>query len=436
MATSALREWLWTLGAAALLALPAPSQAGSPRGADIFTVDVLSANIYMPPIVAPDSSGRAARLPAALRGHDIVLLQEAYSDGARITLLRGLARDYPYQSRVLGRDSGFRQDGGVVIISRWPIEHEYQMPFGALCDGSDCLADKGILYARVNKDGRRIHIFATHLQSGAANSTVRERQLRRLRGLIDAMRLTPDEPVLIGGDLNVDRLTDRSNAFAMLAKVLEARHPDPPAGETFMPTFDPARNPLARDGKRAKYLDYILYSNRHLRPFLAVSRVRALTDRDGSLSDHFAVHGRFVFEAPSAIHPANAFPVAELLESRDPRGSYLCNVPLEAGRNILVERLQDCKGDTKSAFRLTDIPAGHVIRIYESASGDQREDWLEITAKRYIAARSFGSLETPVDDAEVRVRYHSEDGFKGRIGRIEVRSTPLIAERRTVPESQ
>lgn len=418
------------LGAGILLALTAHGPAHAAAGSDVFTVDVLTSNVYMPPIVAPDSAGRAARLPNALRGYDIVLLQEAYSDGARNTLLRGLAPDYPYQSRVLGRDFGFRQDGGVVIVSRWPIEHEYQLPFGALCRGSDCLADKGVLYARIDKAGRRIHVFATHLQSGAANNTLRERQLRRLRNLIDSMRLPADEPVLVGGDLNVDCLDAPDGGFAMLARVLGARHPDPPANEQRRPTFDPARNALARGGKRAEYLDYVLYSERHLRPFMAFNRLQDMRDADGSLSDHFAVHGRFVFEARARTGPATAFPVVELLEGRGARGDFLCNLSLPAGRDILVEQQRDCEGETKTAFRLTDIPAGHVIRFYESALGSRNEDWVEIVTKRHIASRRFGSFEQAVDDADVRVRYHREDGFDGRISRVEVRSAPVVADRR------
>lgn len=435
MVESRLRQWLATLGAGLVLALMAHGPAWGTS--NVFTIDVLTANVFMPPIVAPDSTERAAQLPKALRGHDVILLQEAYSDGARKTLLRGLARDYPYQSRILGRDSGFRQDGGVAIVSRWPIEHEFQLPFGALCGGSDCLADKGVLYARVNKAGRRFHIFATHLQSGSDRGAIRERQLQRLRHLIDTMRLPADEPVLIGGDLNVDRLAGPDDGgFAMLARILEVRHPAPPANDRYRPTFDPARNTLARGGKSAKYLDYVLYSERHLRPFMAFNQVRELSAAGVSLSDHFAVQGRFVFEAPARKAHARAFPVVELLEGNDPRSDFLCNLPLAAGRDLLVEPRRNCEGETKAAFRLSDVPAGHVIRMYESANGSRNDDWLEITAKRYIASRRFESLEQMVDDADVRVRYHGEDGFNGRISRVEVRTAPVIAERRDVAGGQ
>ncbi len=426
MKTLQLWRWIGRLGAGFLLALAAHGGARAEDG--VFTVDVLTANVYMPPIVAPDSAGRAGRLPGVLRGHDILLLEEAYNDSARRTLLAGLARDYPYQTRVLGRDSGFRQDGGVVIVSRWPIEHEFQLPFAELCAGSDCLADKGVLYARIDKAGRRIHVFATHLQSGGANGALRERQLRRLRALIDAMQLPKGEPVLIGGDLNVDRLGSAAGGFAMLADVLAARHPDAPAGDRHRPTFDPARNVLASNGRQAKYLDYVLYSERHQRPFMSFNRVRDLADAKGPLSDHFAVHGRFAFDATSRVAAA-PFPVIELLDGADPRADFLCNLALRLDRALPVEPNRNCEGETKSAIRLSDIPAGHVIRLYESDSGNRNEDWVEITAKRHIRARTLDSFERTLDDADLRMRYHAEDGFNGRISRIEVRTAPVLAER-------
>jgi len=432
MKTRRLRRWIGRLGAGYLLALAAHGGAWAEDG--VFTVDVLTANVYMPPIVAPDSAGRAARLPAVLRGHDILLLEEAYNDSARTTLLAGLARDYPYQTRVLGRDSGFRQDGGIVIVSRWPIEHEFQLPFAELCAGSDCLADKGVLYARIDKAGRRIHVFATHLQSGAANGSLRERQLRRLRGLIDAMQLPKDDPVLIGGDLNIDRLGGATGGFAMLADVLAARHPDAPAGDRHRPTFDPARNALASGGRQAKYLDYVLYSERHRRPFMSFNHVRDLADAKGPLSDHFAVHGRFAFDATSPAVAA-AFPVIELLDGDNPRADFLCNLALRPGRPLPVEPVRDCEGETKTAFRLSDVPAGHVIRLYESDDGDRNDDWVEIAVKRHIRARTLDSFERTLDDADLRMRYHAEDGFNGRISRIEVRAAPILAERRDGPKS-
>ena len=259
-------------------------------------LDVLTFNVLLRPFLPEGQDRRAPLIPGQLGGYDVVLLQEAFSDYHRDIVLRGLRQEYPYQSNVLGRDRGLKQDGGVVIASRWPIEVQDQALFGGLCRGNDCLADKGVLYARINKSGLRVHLFATHLQSGAGRDVTRERQILRMRRWIDAMRLPPTEPVLIGGDLNVDLLADdKTGAFTKMMEILNAVRPNMPLNSRNRVTFDPVENSLA-DGARAKYLDYVVYSNAHLKPFDTFNRVRRIFVGGEPLSDHYAVHGRFLFQ--------------------------------------------------------------------------------------------------------------------------------------------
>jgi endonuclease/exonuclease/phosphatase family metal-dependent hydrolase len=242
-----------------------------------------------------------------------VLLQEAFSDWHRKMILRATVEEYPFQSQVLGRDRGFRQDGGVVLLSKWPIEVESQTLFGELCARKDCRADKGVLYARINKQGRRFHVFATHLQSGKANWETRRQQLETLRRLIEQKQLPADEPVLIGGDLNVDSFADAETGdFSSMLRILDASHPAPPEGAVHQPTVDPAGNRLA-GGAAPRHVDYVLHSNDHLRPITAFNAVRRLFVGDLPLSDHYAVHGSFAFEqqpllseAPSKQHDSRS----------------------------------------------------------------------------------------------------------------------------------
>ena len=255
--------------------------------------DVLTLNVLLRPFLPEGQDRRAPLIAGQLKGYDVVLLQEAFSDYHRDIVLRGLRQEYPYQSNVLGRDSGLKQDGGVVVVSRWPIEAERQMLFGGLCRGKDCLADKGVLYTRINKSGSRIHLFATHLQSGTGRDVTREHQILRMRRWIDAMRLPLTEPVLIGGDLNVDLLADdETGAFTRMLEILKAAPPTMPADGQDRVTFDPVGNSLA-DGTRAKYLDYVLYSKAHLEPLDTFNKVRRIFADGEPLSDHYAVHGRF-----------------------------------------------------------------------------------------------------------------------------------------------
>lgn len=59
-------------------------------------------------------------------------------------------------------------NGGVIIISKWPIIQEAQHIYHHACHYADCLAAKGVKYARINKtmdsESKVFNIFATHMQ--------------------------------------------------------------------------------------------------------------------------------------------------------------------------------------------------------------------------------------------------------------------------------
>jgi endonuclease/exonuclease/phosphatase family metal-dependent hydrolase len=409
-----------------LLTTAGVSATQPPRddGAPLTTLDVLTFNAFLRPFLPENQNERMELMAGELAGYDVLLLQELFSDWHRKKLLRALGADYPYQSRVLGRDRGLGQDGGVVIVSKWPIELEFQRLFGALCEGKDCFAEKGVLYARINKQGRRFHLFATHLQSGADNAELRAEQLASIKDLIDRMRLPADEPVLIGGDLNVDRLADeQTGAFTAMARLLGAAHPPPPADGPRRPSFDPEQNPLA-DGGRAQYLDYVLYSEDHLRPTSAFNAVTPIAAQGRPLSDHFAVHGRFVFEAASRPPGPGTFPFVELFDGDDARRDFICNVSLEEARRVDLEDHPECGGARVRWIRLRDVPAGRVIRFFDGPSAGLDTDWMEILPKRFLASERFGPVEVNIDAADARVTHYRRNGLDGRVSRIEVSAVP------------
>jgi endonuclease/exonuclease/phosphatase family metal-dependent hydrolase len=222
-----------------------------------------------------------------------------FSDSHRNRILSQLRSRYPSRSRRLGEDRGAKQDGGVVILSRWPIANcpAVQKIFD-VCDGTDCGAEKGVLYVRIVKEGQPYNIFGTHLNAGSgANATnVRLQQLRAIKRFIDEQRLAKTEPVIIAGDFNIDK---SSGEYASLLSGLNVTHPPLQPGG-----YSPATEPRgqyfeARDCPRPgqHYLDYILVSKDHKR--LAYASNEALmpcTADGGNLSDHYPVLGRFTTE--------------------------------------------------------------------------------------------------------------------------------------------
>jgi endonuclease/exonuclease/phosphatase family metal-dependent hydrolase len=263
--------------------------------------NVLAYNIYMRPagLFADDQADRAAALPSKLRGFDVIVFSEAFDNKVRNQLLAGLSGEYPYRTRILGADGLITQDGGVIIVSRWPITVEAHRLFGEVCAGGDCWADKGVLYACFEKHGQSYHVFASHTQSGRLpwQRRARMRQLGIIKSFIDDRGLSGTEPVFIAGDLNVDKY-DAGEYPAML-RILDAWYPQP-LGHPY--TVDRTVN--QRAGYRL-YLDYVLVSNRHLQPANAIietliPRSQIPLEGDSDLSDHFPVFGHFMFPSPSA----------------------------------------------------------------------------------------------------------------------------------------
>src|SRR5690554_5068014 len=154
-----------------------------PESSGLAYVDdfrLLSYNVYMLPevLAAWNHHGRAQMIAQSdmIKGHDAVILQELFDNNPADALLNGLQAEYPHQTQVLGRTkSGWDatlgtysdatiEDGGVAIVSRWPIEEQIQYVYKQGC-GADYLSNKGFVYARINKNGENYHVIGTHAQA-------------------------------------------------------------------------------------------------------------------------------------------------------------------------------------------------------------------------------------------------------------------------------
>lgn len=260
--------------------------------------DVLTFNTALLPTVVASTrqTERVAVMAPYLLGYDVLVLQELFVNSWRETLLAELASYYPHRTDVVGKDGAggnpFRQDGGIVILSRWPIERQATLRFGGVCSGADCLADKGVAYAEVRKGTYRYHVFGTHAQSiyGFGVMGVRQQQFELWRTFLDSLNISANEPVLLAGDFNVDAYTPELDS--MLA-TLNAVRPVTTGLHKF--TWDPDRNDLASG--QNQWFDYVLFAADHMRPTAAWNRVVPLRAGDLYLSDHYAVWGRVVMNA-------------------------------------------------------------------------------------------------------------------------------------------
>ncbi|MDF1630049.1 MAG: sphingomyelin phosphodiesterase [Alcanivoracaceae bacterium] len=271
-------------------------------GAD--ALKVLSYNIYALPLVATKISERLAELPNHLKGYDVILFQEAFSSD-RNGMLQQLAAEYPYQTHVPKIPySGINVfDSGVLVVSRYPIVATADFIYPD-CSGTDCFADKGIIYAEVIKGGKAYHVTSTHTASfdTAEARALRQEQFQQIRALVDAQNPASFDAVMMGGDFNVNKLLWPQDYAQMLTNLNAT---DPLSTGYTASTFDPRINSLSgaagSGGETVEYLDYVVYSNTHRQPTQSRNDVRvprtavAPLFHTRDLSDHFPVMGEFVF---------------------------------------------------------------------------------------------------------------------------------------------
>lgn len=256
---------------------PAPpaTQPAPPPPPPPVEISVLSYNVWFLPNVARDIAERAPLIPRHLERYDVVILEEAFDEAARTTVLtamqsRGytatpvLGTGHPIQCRrsvgpvEVTVDVGL--DGGVVVLGRHRLEQWEQRLFGPVCAGEDCCAQKGVMYARFRLEDPAgdlcLHVFGTHLQSQdpaiewGNPREVRTRQLAIVRAFVDEQARVADcpGPVLVAGDLNLGE-----DALPEATRILRAR--TPPAREG--PCSYGERNRYTT-GSRPAQLDWIL----------------------------------------------------------------------------------------------------------------------------------------------------------------------------------
>lgn len=319
-------------------------------------INVLSYNMFFievgPFFAAPARSVRAKLMPNFLKDYDVLVLNEAFDDDARRELLVGLKKvGFRYSTQILGAgflwkgngDDRFKMDrplkqsaiikfddarfgkdklytqagegdppspvffrggvmdGGVIIVSKYPIETAKEIIYEP-SGGGDRNAKKGAVYAKINKEGKLYHIFGTHPQADEEYHKERLNQLRVLKKFIDTQKIPANEPVLIAGDMNIDKY---AGDFEKMLTILHATQPSLTGEEKY--TYNLYKNNLAInygwDEGRSKCFDYILYGTDYQKPVTSFNEIRifCLSKPWGTvyndLSDHYAVYGCFEFPA-------------------------------------------------------------------------------------------------------------------------------------------
>jgi len=264
----------------------APTIPLEPAGPDRLTkFTVIQYNIMDRPfwVGQEGQRERVCRIPQALardiatQEHiDVIVFNESFSgicaENLRLTDLLALYGWYHHLPTV---STWWKpSNGGIFIASKWPIVASQDMAY-TTCRFSDCLAAKGVQYARIAKmlDGhtKLYHVFGTHMQAwgGAEAAAVRSEQAREMVGFIERQNIPSTEPVLLAGDFNTRG--PGNPPFHALIDTLRASMP-PIVGERNA-TMD-VDNTLF--GRGPWWVDYVLPSNTHQQPLKAELEALAL----------------------------------------------------------------------------------------------------------------------------------------------------------------
>ncbi len=278
-------------------------------------VNILTQNTYMRPseLFFDDQNVRKDYYDDVLHNYDAIIFQEMFDDDVRINMLSQLSAEYPYQSTVVDLPNHSAldpvQDGGILIVSRWPIETQDQFLFGNNCNADDCLAYKGFKYCKINKLGVRYHLFGTHMDAfnDEVDVNIRKSQLQQAKTYIAGKSIPSNEAVLFGGDLNIDKIINKWGEYDSLWT---------PFFDAQAPVFDNPLNPswnsqtntyLSGTSDPAEYLDYVLPMKSNLLPTSAINQVtpyRTIADamwKKFDISDHYGVKGTFVYSGSLPI---------------------------------------------------------------------------------------------------------------------------------------
>lgn len=255
---------------------------------------VLTYNVYLRSpewVFRNDHDWRTKNIPDFLRGYDAVVLQEAFSDKHRKSIIEALADEYPYHSGKFGEDEFFSYNGGVLVLSRWPIS-KMDRTFFKDCAGSDCIVKKGVAYAVIEKKGTPFHLFGLHLQAQKEYQQARLAQFPEVRSFIDRQKIPETESVLVAGDFNVDIFSNADDGeYSLLTKTVGLAMHD----ESLKPTYESSTNQYVEEEGAKERLDFVFFSQRHKLPSRSYNQVRHIRFEGIDLSDHHAVEGQFWF---------------------------------------------------------------------------------------------------------------------------------------------
>jgi endonuclease/exonuclease/phosphatase family metal-dependent hydrolase len=195
---------------------------------DRKNIRVLTYNIFLRPpgIKNNESDHKNDRMNdffKMMHNYDIICIQELFGsmNNRKDIIIRAATKNgffYYVEDKEPGFFSKYISDGGLLIISRFPIVKYSLHPFkyGVI---SDAIAQKAVIYAKILVGNSFVHIFNTHTQASYNNEIydlflisyqTRMDQLKQaaefIKDVMDKEYSKESDIALFCGDLNVDSL--------------------------------------------------------------------------------------------------------------------------------------------------------------------------------------------------------------------------------------
>jgi endonuclease/exonuclease/phosphatase family metal-dependent hydrolase len=280
---------------------PAPAAANGEADIPATPPDelhVLSYNVFLrpKPISARDyTQERAKQIGQWLAGADvdIAALQEAWDPDAVSLILEEVKDKLPYfVVGQPGRATTKLTSGGLLILSRWPIEQMRTLVYDQ-CNWTDCLATKGAVHVVIHlATNSYLNFVTTHLDAGKYDRDYKARatQVEQLRQFIAQIDSNVG-PTLIAGDFNVDALTG-DGEYELLTSTL-AVEPDATAMLSTI-NCDLEESISCEAPQAPRHIDYIFIRSGEQQLSLSETRqvplaTNAIDAHVRYLSDHRAV---------------------------------------------------------------------------------------------------------------------------------------------------
>jgi len=264
---------------------------------------------------------------------DVIVFCEAFEEESRNRLKFNLySYGFKYSSAVLDDTNNYCFNGGVFIISKYPILYTNYYIYEN-SSGFDSLTNKGIVKAVFKKENKIVHVFGTHLQAWEKHRDVRNKQLLELYKYINRFNIPNDNIVVISGDFNTNskEITKYTNYSLFEPKIISSQiYTSDPLNNSFVGLdgantindcekehYDKIINSVNIDSSCTKcereILDYNFYLEGKLAPFKCSSEVlnvkvikylikfwklfwfRPIDFYTRDLSDHYPVLSKFEF---------------------------------------------------------------------------------------------------------------------------------------------